>query len=214
MAELIELLDLERIADRRFDHFSAGEKQRMAIARGLLAKPKILLMDEPTKGVDPVGAAQMVRILKERIVAQWRPTILITSHNLTEIELLCSHVALMNRGRIVAAGDLDELRDLAGAARSYRMSVSGLMDESIHAIARQSQAREPIELTRNPGIADLSVSYANGDQGFSRMVRAIVESGGDLVACTAVQPSFDVVFHSLLEKYGQADSNGESRASA
>lgn len=209
MEELLDLLDLGDIADVRFDRYSTGQRQRMAIARGLLSKPKILLMDEPTKGVDPVGAAQLVRIIRERVAQLWNPTILVTSHNLTEIERLCGRIALMAHGRIIALGKLHELRAMVEVANIYRMKVGHLAPETLEAIAAKSGPLQPVRVSCYDGTIDLEISFSRGQDRFARMIRAIIEAGGDVLTCSAVEASFDDVFHALLKDRTEADRNAD-----
>lgn len=198
--ELIDILGLAEIVDRRFDQYSTGEKQRMAIARGLLTRPKILLMDEPTKGVDPVGAAELVRLIQQRIVGLWHPTILVTSHNLVEIERLCDRVALMHRGRMLALGAIDELRAKVRRTDTYRLSVSGLDEITVETLVTDCGGDARVQTEPAENGLDVEVSFAVGSRGFPSLVRAIVNAGGDLVSCTSSQVSLEEIFHALLEE--------------
>ncbi|MFV0390181.1 MAG: ABC transporter ATP-binding protein [Pyrinomonadaceae bacterium] len=104
--ELYEQLDLKDLANRRFSDLSTGNKQRLAVARALIAKPPILLLDEPTRSLDPLAAASM-RALIESIADV---SILLTSHNLSEIEQLCKRVAVISHGKIRAVDTPAQLR--------------------------------------------------------------------------------------------------------
>ncbi|MGB7629658.1 MAG: ABC transporter ATP-binding protein, partial [Candidatus Deferrimicrobium sp.] len=110
ISELLEALDVSAYADRRFDSYSTGIRQRFAFARALLHRPRIIFMDEPTKGLDPVAAVDLVRLIGERILRMWGPTIIITSHNLVEIERLCGRVAIMDGGKLLKCGSIEMLR--------------------------------------------------------------------------------------------------------
>ena len=108
--EMLSLVGMEERADDRFLSYSAGMKQRMAIARGLLNDPVVLFMDEPTRALDP-GAAQNVRkFVKEHITGDGGKTVFLSTHHLPEAEELCDRIAIINEGRIVAVGTLDELK--------------------------------------------------------------------------------------------------------
>lgn len=110
VAELLEVVDLRSHADERFLNYSAGMKQRMAIARGLLNDPAVLFMDEPTRSLDP-GAAQGLRdFIKEQIVEERRKTLFISTHNLEEAEQLCDRVAIFDDGKIKVVGSPEELK--------------------------------------------------------------------------------------------------------
>jgi len=98
LAELLETKDLKR---RRFAELSTGNKQRLAVARALLAGPSILLLDEPTRSLDPIAAARVRQTIKSLTEDSTnRRTVFLTSHNLTEVEELCDRVAIISKGRI------------------------------------------------------------------------------------------------------------------
>lgn len=197
--ELIELLGLEEVADRRFDQYSTGEKQRMAIARGLLARPKVLLMDEPTKGVDPVGAAEIVELIQGPVLRLWNPTILVTSHNLFEIERLCDRVALMHRGRLAAVGAIDELRASVRRVDVFTVVVSGVDEATLGSMAARAGGLVSREAIVRSDTISMEVSFPLGSAGFPRLVRLIVEAGGDLVSCDHRSPTFEDAFHAVVE---------------
>ncbi len=118
---LLELVDLGRAATTRYRRLSGGEKQRLGLALALVGRPELLVLDEPTAGMDP-AAKQATR---ERIAALRAAgtTILLTTHELGDVELLADHVAVLDRGRIVAYGTPAELTG-AGAPR-VRFRLSG-----------------------------------------------------------------------------------------
>ncbi|MEA1906400.1 MAG: ABC transporter ATP-binding protein [Euryarchaeota archaeon] len=108
--KLLSLVGMGERADDRFLSYSAGMKQRMAIARGLLNDPAVIFMDEPTRALDP-GAAQNVReFVRDRIVGDEGKTVFLSTHHLPEAEELCDRIAIINDGRIVAVGTLNELK--------------------------------------------------------------------------------------------------------
>jgi len=204
---LIELLGLEEMADQRFDNYSTGQKQRMAIARGLLTRPKVLLMDEPTKGVDPVGAAEIVELIQGPVRGLWNPTILVTSHNLTEIERLCGRVALMHRGRLAALGAIDELRARVRRSDHFTISVSGVEVAALDRMAVESGGTVSSAGSPRADITEMKVNFPLGCAGFPRLVRHIVGAGGDLVSCSNRSTTFEEAFHAVVEA-SEVDSEG------
>jgi ABC-2 type transport system ATP-binding protein len=108
--ELLSLVGMEERADDRFLSYSAGMKQRMAIARGLLNDPAVLFMDEPTRALDPGSAQNVRKFVKEHITGDAGKTVFLSTHHLQEAEELCDRIAIINEGRIVAVGTLDELK--------------------------------------------------------------------------------------------------------
>ena len=107
LSELLEWVGLTGAADRRVGTYSKGMLQRIGLAQALVHDPQVLILDEPTAGVDPVGAAELstlILALKAR-----GKTVLICSHLLTQIEEICDRVAVLHRGRLLAEGSLAEL---------------------------------------------------------------------------------------------------------
>ncbi|HLP09410.1 MAG TPA: ABC transporter ATP-binding protein [Opitutaceae bacterium] len=109
---LIERVGLARAADRRVGSYSKGMLQRIGLAQALVADPPILILDEPTAGVDPVGAADIAALVLEQKARG--KTILLCSHLLSQIEEVCDRVAILHRGRLLAEGALDELLGHSG----------------------------------------------------------------------------------------------------
>jgi ABC-2 type transport system ATP-binding protein len=111
--ELAEELDLADLLHRPAGHLSAGQKTRVALAKALINRPEILLLDEPTGSLDP-DTGDWARTWLERYRAETGCTILLASHNMAEVERLCSLVLMLKRGRIVDRGSPAELLDRYG----------------------------------------------------------------------------------------------------
>ena len=106
--KILELVDLAERADDLAETYSKGMLQRLQIARGLINDPEILFMDEPTVGLDPVGA-RMLRDIIRRLKEQGK-TVLVTTHNLAEVEELCDRLVIINKGKVVARGTPAEIK--------------------------------------------------------------------------------------------------------
>ena len=106
--KILELVDLAERADDLAETYSKGMIQRLQIARGLINDPEILFMDEPTVGLDPVGA-RMLRDIIRRLKEEGR-TVLLTTHNLAEVEELCDRLVIINKGKVVVRGTPEEIK--------------------------------------------------------------------------------------------------------
>ncbi len=122
--EVLQAVDLTAVADRRFNTFSSGMKQRLAIARSLLHRPQILFLDEPSRSLDPT-ATQRLHDLLRRLQAEQELTLFFITHDLAEAEVMCDEVALLHQGRIRAQGPPVELRQRLRPFRYYELRVSG-----------------------------------------------------------------------------------------
>src|SRR5665647_1631354 len=104
---VLEMVDLTKRKDSKFSTYSLGMKQRLAIASCLLGDPEVMVFDEPTNGLDPVGIAEIRELIKK--LHQEGKTIIMASHLLDEVEKVCSHVAILKRGDLIATGNVNEL---------------------------------------------------------------------------------------------------------
>lgn len=108
--EIIELVDMTKAAKMKVSKYSLGMKQRMGLALTLLHSPKLLILDEPTNGLDPAGIKHLRDILK-KIAEKDKVAVFISSHILTEMELMCDKVAVINNGKIVKIEEIGEKQE-------------------------------------------------------------------------------------------------------
>jgi ABC-2 type transport system ATP-binding protein len=189
VGELLERFGLAEAADRTVKTYSGGMQRRLDVALGLLHRPRVLFLDEPTTGLDPeVRAALWAEI--ERLAREEEMTILLTTHYLEEADRLVSDLAIVDRGRVVAAGTPDELK-------------SELRGDSVHVeLAKpESDLRVQAILARAPSLTEVSVDgrlvHARADHGATAVpeVLAALEAAGVKVASvTTARPSLDDVY--------------------
>ena len=104
---VLEIVNLTQRKNSKFSTYSLGMKQRLAIASCLLGNPDVLILDEPTNGLDPVGIAEIRELIKK--LQQEGKTIIMASHMLDEVEKVCSHMAILKKGELVITGKVDEI---------------------------------------------------------------------------------------------------------
>jgi len=104
---VLELVNLTQRKNSPFSTYSLGMKQRLALASCLLGNPEVLILDEPTNGLDPVGIAEIRQLIKD--LHQQGKTIIMASHLLDEVEKVCTHVAVLKKGTLVASGNVNEI---------------------------------------------------------------------------------------------------------
>jgi len=129
--EIFGQLNLSDLAKRRFAELSTGNKQRLAVARALLPKPPVLLLDEPTRSLDPLAADSM----RELILSLKGVSVLLTSHNLTEVEALCSRVAVISNGEIRAVDTPENLRRAHKQTQTVKIRVGDLTETELRNIS-------------------------------------------------------------------------------
>jgi ABC-2 type transport system ATP-binding protein len=131
----LELVDLSRRAQDKVRGFSTGMKQRLGIAAALVRSPRLLVLDEPTIGLDPAGAASVRALVRE--IAEGGGTVFLSSHNMTEVADICDSIVILHEGNKVWDGTLQRLREQAPVA-AYRLRTSD--DERADVVAREHGA--------------------------------------------------------------------------
>jgi ABC-2 type transport system ATP-binding protein len=132
--ELLELVGLKGREQERTEGYSRGMKQRLHIARGLLHDPPVVFLDEPTIGLDPVGARELRATISS--LAQAGKTILLTTHYMFEADALCDRIAVINRGEIVAHGTPADLKRDVAEGTVVEVEVFGLADGTVERVRR------------------------------------------------------------------------------
>ena len=123
-AGLLELVNLSDKLDENVDSLSRGMKQRLCVARALLHNPELLILDEPSSGLDPRARIEMKELLMN--LQSMGKTIIISSHILSELSEMCNSIGIMNKGRIVAAGTID---DILGRGRQDTRVIIGIAND-------------------------------------------------------------------------------------
>ena len=110
IGRVLEIVKLTDVQNKTVKKFSLGMKQRLGIAQALLGTPELLILDEPTNGLDPSGIIEIRELIKG-LPHKYGITVLISSHILSEIELMATHVGIINKGKLLFQGTMDDLRD-------------------------------------------------------------------------------------------------------
>lgn len=130
--ELLEMVGLKDRADEKVENYSKGMKQRLMIARGLVNNPEIIFMDEPTIGLDPVGAKDLRNIIRD--LSSMGKTILLTTHYMYEADELCNRIAIINNGEIIALDTPSNLKNMSSEFSVLEIKVLGVTREKIEDI--------------------------------------------------------------------------------
>jgi ABC-2 type transport system ATP-binding protein len=124
--EIIERCSLQKVAGRLIGNLSKGFRQRVAIAQALVADPQIVILDEPTVGLDPMSIIEIRELI---LSLRERHTILLSTHILHEVSLLCSDITIINNGRILSTGPIDEIQKTINVGRILKMEVMNWSDD-------------------------------------------------------------------------------------
>lgn len=183
--------------------YSTGMKQRLAIAAALLREPELLILDEPTNGLDP-GGMRDIRALVRRL-SNGGLTIFLSSHLLAEVEQLCNRVAVIGRGKLLAEGTLAEVMHSADGRPGYRLVV-GDTDNALRTLerlpgvvaARFGYPAGPEDGSSGSGGEEVRLSV--GAEGVGFVVRELVSAGVEVRALVPERPSLEDLFLELTEE--------------
>ncbi len=181
VSELLAVVELEDAGAKMVGTFSSGMKQRLLIARALLPRPRVLLLDEPTRSLDPISARRFRQFLRDEIAGRQQCTVLLATHNAEEAFDLCERVAVLDRGRLVAVGGVQEL---VGEVRDdrYRFMVREGHAESAERLMRAvnlAATQLPAE-HGSSGWAVLEVGVPDGPDGVAEVTARLAHAGVDV----------------------------------
>jgi ABC-2 type transport system ATP-binding protein len=194
----LERVGLIERADERVSTYSLGMRQRLGVARALLADPELLILDEPTNGLDPAGIHEFRGMIRG-LVAEGR-TVLLSSHLLDEVEKICDAVAIVDHGRVVMQGSLTELKGnrqtiLIGSSDGVRVQALLAAHPAVRSAAKTP---EGIRVTLRPGYP-LSADDAAAD-----INRFLVEAGLAVHRVEPARPSLEERFLEITSRLGVA----------
>jgi ABC-2 type transport system ATP-binding protein len=197
---LAEAMALREVLEQRFNGYSTGMRQRLAIARGLLTDPPILIMDEPTKGVDPINGHALLALIRERVSGAFKKTVLITTHILSEAEQVCDRVAIMSQGKVLVSGTIGEIRRSVRSEERYLLQIGGFTEALVQELAQLKGVSRCVQQGKNNGSMVLEISLDRGSNVFPVLIDQIVEKKGKLLRCTSQESSFEEVFLNLFKE--------------
>jgi ABC-2 type transport system ATP-binding protein len=189
IAELLAFFELETRANDRVGKYSKGMKQRLALARAILARPELVFLDEPTSGLDPESALQ-VRELILSLRRQDGHTVFLCTHHLVEAERLCDRVAIMNSGRILASGSLEELNRTYNPGLWVEFSLLAPLEHPI------ATADLPGALALEHSDRALSVQVRE-EAAVPSLVTALVQSGAQILRVLPRTASLEDIYFKL-----------------
>jgi ABC-2 type transport system ATP-binding protein len=186
--ELLELFGLESKASALVKTLSGGQKRRLDVAMGLVHRPRVLFLDEPTTGLDPEARAAMWDEL-ERLAGQERLTILLTTHYLEEADRLAQRVAIVSRGRVVAEGAPEAMkRELRGDAVTVELA-NGAVEQAVAVVGALGDVHEVVTEGQR-----VHARVGNGAQAVPGILGALEGAGVGVRAVTVSRPSLDDVY--------------------
>jgi ABC-2 type transport system ATP-binding protein len=167
-AELIDLVGLTAQADRRIGYLSGGQRRRLDVAIGIVGRPELLFLDEPTSGFDPMARREFHELV-HRLTDREQATVLLTTHDLAEAEKLADRVLIIAGGRIIADGSPDELTLRMSAQAEVRWTVDG--QRYVHPTDEATAFTRKLFTQYGEAIEDLEVRRANLEDTYMALVQ-------------------------------------------
>lgn len=176
IVDLLDMVGLSGAIDQKTGGFSTGMRKRFGLAQALINDPGILFLDEPTSGIDPKGA-QMMRNLVKQLSREKDVTIFLSSHAMSEVEEICSRIAVIERGKLVAVGTVEQLRDKVREKEGVRF-VLEISDMSLQDAAQR--------LNGMNGVHDVSIMdgvlLVHADTGMRTEIARMIKLAGGTVS--------------------------------
>jgi ABC-2 type transport system ATP-binding protein len=212
--DLLTAMDLWERRDGRVADFSKGMRQKLALVRAFLSRPKLLFLDEPTSGLDTPSAVA----LRRQLVALARDegvTVFLTTHNLLEAEKVCDRVAVIRRGALLAEGSPGEIH--GGRARRVAIGGTGLTTELASRIADLPAVESAVLEQAADAVGDRPCILVDLEPGAdaAAAVRLLVESGAEVSSVETARESLEDIFLKLVEEeeaLAEAEARGEEAA--
>ncbi|MGH2450448.1 MAG: ABC transporter ATP-binding protein [Candidatus Limnocylindria bacterium] len=187
---VLEEVELTDRASDRFSAYSLGMKQRLGVAAALLKDPELLILDEPTNGLDPAGMAEMRTFIRD--LGRGRRTVLLSSHLMSEVEQICDRVGVIRRGSLVGEGTVAELRGRESLrVRAEPVAAAERLLATLPAVERVTVADGGLQVAADPAAA-------------SAINRTLVEAGIAVSELRPEQASLEQVFLELTQPEGVA----------
>lgn len=190
--DVVTLCHLEEYADTIIGKLSRGFRQRVGLAQAIVHEPEVLILDEPTVGIDPIQISQTRNVIKE---LGKEHTILISTHILPEVTITCDRVIIINQGKIIAEDRIENLSAITKGARRLRLEVKGPHDQ----IVRRLQRIDGVRRVTKEGNYLLVESPLNIDPR-GQITETIVKSGWTLLSIESVEMSLEDIFLQLTTK--------------
>ncbi len=194
-----ELLNFMELWDRRndkADELSTGNRQRLALCRALLHRPKVLLLDEPTAALDPI-AAKRVRELILRLSKTYRQTFFINSHNLAEVQRICDRIAIIDRGKIVIAGETRELLRRFSPEQKFRVRVYEDIEKAHSIISSQEYVEEAV-IEEDTIVIKIRDPVENN----SRLLKTMIDQGMRIIEFSEEEISLEDLYLRIMQSGG------------
>lgn len=196
----MDMLDLVKLADRSeqyVDHLSRGMKQSLCLARSLVHKPELVILDEPASGLDPRARFQMKEILKN--LKDIDKTIIVSSHILPEIAEMCTNVGIINNGKMVVSGTVEEIMDAMKTSNPLVIRIIKNQESGVEILKKHPLADKIVIRDKN-----VSIVFRGNDEAEAELLASLIKAGTMISSYTREEGNLEALFLKIIgEKEGK-----------
>lgn len=194
--QVLELTEMREQADFRFMAYSAGQKQRLAIARAMLSEPEILLLDEATTSLDPITTRRLLNFTKETLAQKKQKTIIWCTHNLHEADEICDSLTILHRGKVLHSGPLQPIKTLLNHKMHYSLVV-----DNLH---RELERQDDFRLIDKKNAKQLTCHMTLRQEEVPLLLRTLCNDGVKIFECAQIEQPLETAFNELVARHTPA----------
>ena len=196
--EVLEMVELSGKEEQMVDSLSRGMQQRLCLARAMIHKPKLLVLDEPNSGLDPRARVEMKELLQN--LRSMGKTIVISSHILSELAEMCNSIGIMDHGKLVEAGNIEDVMEHVFGGNRIVVSVHGEMEPAVRMLKEHPQIR-----VESVGEKEIHISHAMKEEEIAQLIAQMIQNGIIVTGFYKEEGNLESLFMQLTG--GQEDEN-------
>jgi ABC-2 type transport system ATP-binding protein len=195
--QVLELTEMQERANFKFMSYSAGQKQRLSVARALLSKPDILLLDEATASLDPIATRKLLDFTKKTLVQKEKKTIIWCTHNLHEADEICDRLTILHHGQVLHSGSKQFINKLLKQAVPYSFTVSHLHNE----LKKQANFQLIKDDTSEAFTCHISINRND----VPTLIQHLTNDDVKIFECTNITQNLETIFNQLVTEQSQVE---------
>jgi ABC-2 type transport system ATP-binding protein len=183
--EVLNIVGMQDRANDKVQKYSLGMKQRIGVAQAIVHKPRVLILDEPTNGLDPAGIRELRDILS-KLAHEEQVAVMVSSHLLSEMQMMCDRVGIIDKGRLIDIKTMEDLRNLSGGPATQRIKTSKPTEAA--------EILKSIGFDKIVGMTDSEIDLQIESKDIPKIIKALVEGGIDIYGVTVLESTLEEAF--------------------
>jgi len=200
IGDLLKLLDIEKDADRPFQKYSMGQKRKLTLAKALLPDATVLLLDEPTIGLDPTISRDIRKFIKEKVVREDGKTVLLTTHYMEEADQICDKIAIIHEGKVAAVGTPSDIKDAMREKVTIELKVMSCPTNVCEALREIEGVTDATTTSHDPsGLQTFRIGIVAMGGTLQRIIEITLQAGGKIQSIKTEAPTLEDAFVKLTK---------------